>query len=130
MRHDGRVTQQRHVYVLHGAELEQDQSITVLGDAHPILRFDLALVEYLKADLGSVLAGMLLGAIGAFIIDRRLVAAASTALIGAALAFIGLIHAPQLGWAAAPAVSLGYVAFAVICFVVLLQPKDKHTAAG
>ena len=69
VRHDGRVTQQRHVYVLHGAELEQDQSITVLGDAHPILRFDLALVidasgsmadelEYLKADLGSVLAGI------------------------------------------------------------------------
>jgi AGZA family xanthine/uracil permease-like MFS transporter len=79
---------------------------------------------------GSVLAGMLLGAIGAFIIDRRLLAAGLTALIGAALAFIGLIHAPQLGWAAAPVVSLGYVFFAAICFVLLLQTRDKGTTTS
>jgi adenine/guanine/hypoxanthine permease len=47
---------------------------------------------------GSVLAGMVLGAMAAFIIERRLVAAAVTALFGAALAFIGLIHARHLGW--------------------------------
>src|SRR5262249_57499134 len=39
---------------------------------------------------GSVLAGMVLGAVAAFIIDKRLKTAAFTAFIGAALSYIGL----------------------------------------
>ena len=72
---------------------------------------------------GSVLAGMVLGAMAAFVIERKLVAAAVTALLGAALAFIGLIHASHLGWAASPLVALGYVFFAVVCLAVALQYK-------
>jgi AGZA family xanthine/uracil permease-like MFS transporter len=73
---------------------------------------------------GSVLAGMVLGAMAAFIIERRLVIAAVTAFLGAALAWIGLIHASQLGWGASPVVALGYVIFAVICLAVAAQaPK-------
>jgi adenine/guanine/hypoxanthine permease len=75
---------------------------------------------------GSVLAGMLLGAMAAFIIDRRLVAAAITALFSAALAFIGLIHAHHLGWAASPVATIGYVFFAVTCLVVSLSSKEAH----
>ena len=70
---------------------------------------------------GSVLAGMVLGAMAVFIIDRRLGAAAVTAGIGAALAFIGLIHATHLGWAASPTVALGYAMFALVCLVVRAQ---------
>jgi AGZA family xanthine/uracil permease-like MFS transporter len=73
---------------------------------------------------GSVLAGMVLGATAAFIIERKLVAAAVTAFIGAGLSYIGLIHASQLGWGASPAVALGYVMFAVICLGVSMQAKD------
>src|SRR6267142_3683414 len=51
---------------------------------------------------GSVLAGMVLGAMAAFIIDRKLTHAAVTAFIGAALSFIGLIHGPALGWMVSP----------------------------
>jgi AGZA family xanthine/uracil permease-like MFS transporter len=61
----------------------------------------------------------------AFIIERRLVIAAVTAFLGAALAWIGLIHASQLGWGASPVVALGYVIFAVICLAVAAQaPKE------
>jgi adenine/guanine/hypoxanthine permease len=67
---------------------------------------------------GSVLAGMVLGAIAAFIVDKKMAAAAVTAGLGAVLAFIGLIHSSKLGWAAAPDVALGYALFAVVCLSI------------
>jgi AGZA family xanthine/uracil permease-like MFS transporter len=63
---------------------------------------------------GSVLVGIILGAIAAFVIDRRLIAATVTALIGAALSFVGLINALEVGWNASPQVTLGYLAFAAV----------------
>jgi AGZA family xanthine/uracil permease-like MFS transporter len=74
---------------------------------------------------GSVLAGMVLGAIAAFIIERRLVAAAITAFIGAALSYIGLIHGTQLGWGASPVVALGYALFALVCLGVWMQQRAE-----
>ena len=64
---------------------------------------------------GSVLAGMVLGAMAVFIIDRRLKVAAVWAFVGAILSYIGLIHGEQLGWAVSPTVALGYVFFGVTC---------------
>jgi len=78
---------------------------------------------------GSVLAGMVLGATAAFIIERRLVSAAVTAFIGAGLSYIGLIHGSQLGWGASPVVALGYAVFAVVCLAVSFQAKDGEQAA-
>ena len=46
---------------------------------------------------GAVLAGMMLGAIAVFIIDRDFDRAAVYALAGAVLAFFGFIHGAQLG---------------------------------
>jgi AGZA family xanthine/uracil permease-like MFS transporter len=77
---------------------------------------------------GSVLAGMVLGAIAVFIIDNKLTTAAAAALIGAALSFIGLIHAATLGWAASPTVALGYLLFAVICAAMALQQRNAKPA--
>ncbi len=57
---------------------------------------------------GAILAGMVLGAIGALIIDRRFEMAAGYCFFGAGLAFIGLIHGPKVGWAISPKVALGY----------------------
>ena len=79
---------------------------------------------------GSVLAGMVLGAIAAFVIDRRLVAAAVTAFVGAALAFVGLIHASHLGWGAAPGVSLGFILFGLVCLSVLAQSQQETGTDG
>jgi AGZA family xanthine/uracil permease-like MFS transporter len=66
---------------------------------------------------GSVLAGMVLGSMAAFIIDHKLRHAAAAAFIGAALAYVGLIHAPQLMWGASPLVALGYAMFGALCLV-------------
>jgi len=73
---------------------------------------------------GSVLAGMVLGAMAAFIIERQLIRAAVTAFVGAALAWIGLIHGAQLGWGAAPAVALGYALFGMVCLVAGRQQSQ------
>jgi AGZA family xanthine/uracil permease-like MFS transporter len=72
---------------------------------------------------GSVLAGMVLGAFAAFIIDRQLGRAAATAFIGAGLAFFGLIHGAKLAWAASPAVALGYVLMGIVCLLMARQAK-------
>jgi AGZA family xanthine/uracil permease-like MFS transporter len=67
---------------------------------------------------GAVLAGLVLGAMAAFIIDRQFKMAAMYAFAGAVLAFFGFIHGAQLGWAMSPMVALGYALFGVICLAV------------
>src|ERR1700742_442045 len=61
---------------------------------------------------GAILAGMVLGAIVAFMIDKKFLWAAGYSLAGAALSFIGLIHGEQVKWAAEPQVALGYLLMA------------------
>lgn len=67
---------------------------------------------------GAVLAGLVLGAMAAFIIDRQFRMAAMWAFAGAALAFFGFIHGETLGWAMAPLVALGYVLFGAVCLIL------------
>lgn len=71
---------------------------------------------------GAVLVGLLLGAIVTFLVEKKFAYAALGAGVGAALSFIGLIHAPQVGWAAAPQVALGYVLFAAVCLAYAKLP--------
>jgi AGZA family xanthine/uracil permease-like MFS transporter len=63
---------------------------------------------------GAVLVGIVLGAIACFVIDRRMFAAAITAAIGAALSFVGLINAFEVGLNASPGVTLGYLLLAAL----------------
>ncbi|HSD54668.1 MAG TPA: hypothetical protein VLC47_10905 [Burkholderiales bacterium] len=70
---------------------------------------------------GAVLAGLVLGAMAAFIIDRQFKMAAMYAFAGAVLAFFGFIHGAQLGWAMSPLVALGYALFGAICLAVSTQ---------
>ena len=67
---------------------------------------------------GAVLAGLVLGALAAFIIDRRFKSAAMWAFAGALLSFFGFIHGETLGWAQQPLVALSYALFGAICLVV------------
>jgi AGZA family xanthine/uracil permease-like MFS transporter len=69
---------------------------------------------------GAILAGLLLGAIVAFIIDKRLVSAAAFAGVAAVLSFVGLIHAPKVGWNANGPVSLGYLGMAAVLLLFAL----------
>ncbi len=66
---------------------------------------------------GAVLAGLVLGAIAAFIIDSEFKKAGVYALAGAILSYFGFIHGVQLGIGASPAVALGYLLLAGICFI-------------
>ena len=55
---------------------------------------------------GATLAGIILGAVTVFIIERQLEKAAAFALAGAILTFFGLIHAEDLGIGQSPLVAL------------------------
>jgi len=59
---------------------------------------------------GAILAGMVLGAIAAFVIDRDFKSATIYALAGAGLSLIGFIHGTQLGITSATSqIALGYL---------------------
>ena len=64
---------------------------------------------------GAILAGLVLGSIVAFIIDRAFTRAAAYCFIGAVLSFVGLIHGVQVAWNAGGQVALGYLFFGLVC---------------
>lgn len=63
---------------------------------------------------GAILAGLVLGSIVAFIIDRNFLGTAAYCLAGAALGSVGLIHAEQVGWNVGGQVALGYLFAGVV----------------
>jgi AGZA family xanthine/uracil permease-like MFS transporter len=65
---------------------------------------------------GATLAGIILGAVTVFIIERQLEKAASFALAGALLTFFGFIHGEEIGVAQSPVVALGYLGVAAMLF--------------
>jgi AGZA family xanthine/uracil permease-like MFS transporter len=75
---------------------------------------------------GAILAGLFLGAIVAFIIDKKLIHAAAFATIAAALSFVGLIHAPKVGWNADGPVALGYLGMAVVLLLFALSKPEPR----
>jgi AGZA family xanthine/uracil permease-like MFS transporter len=64
---------------------------------------------------GAIIGGMVLGAVGAFLIDRHYMSAAGYAVAAAILSFFGFIHGAQLGWAQQPLIALGYLLLAAVC---------------
>jgi len=78
---------------------------------------------------GAILAGLVLGAIVTFIIDRRFVSAAIFALAGSVLSFVGLIHAEKVQWNANGQVALGYLFVGLICLAFAAThpaPRDAE----
>jgi adenine/guanine/hypoxanthine permease len=63
---------------------------------------------------GAILAGLILGAIGVFIIDRQFIRASVFAMAGAVLTFFGFIHGEKIGFGQSPVVALSYLAVAVV----------------
>ncbi|CAJ64924.1 MULTISPECIES: hypothetical protein [Frankia] len=76
---------------------------------------------------GAVLAGLVLGSIVAFIIDKRFVSAAIASALGAVLSFVGLIHAEKVEWdAGGGQVALGYLFLTVVCVAwALTRPAPR-----
>ncbi len=77
---------------------------------------------------GAILAGLVLGAIVAFIIDKRFVSAAVYCFIGAALGFIGLIHAEQVGWDVGGQIALGYAFAGIILLGFAFATRGEDPA--
>jgi len=67
---------------------------------------------------GAILTGLVLGAIGAFIIDRKLLAAAAFAAAGAVLTFFGFMHGEAVGVAVTPTVAVAYGVVAAFFFAL------------
>ncbi|RZU53590.1 AGZA family xanthine/uracil permease-like MFS transporter [Krasilnikovia cinnamomea] len=79
---------------------------------------------------GAILAGLVLGAIVAFIIDKRFWQAAIFSGAGAVLTFVGLIHAEKVQWNADGPVTLGYLFLAVVCVLFALgKPAPRQPDA-
>jgi AGZA family xanthine/uracil permease-like MFS transporter len=65
---------------------------------------------------GAVLAGMVLGAIAVFMIDRRFVHAAIACAVAGLLTLVGLIHGEEVVWfTSEPRIALGYGFAGLVC---------------
>ena len=71
---------------------------------------------------GGTLAGLMLGAIAAFIIDRKFDRAGLYAVAAAVLAFFGFINGTSLAFANSAPVALGYLLIAAICLGLSRYP--------
>ena len=76
---------------------------------------------------GATLAGIVLGAIVTFVLERKLYTSAYWALAGAALSFIGLLHADEVKWAASPKVALGYVLLAAVLAAIGFITRNQES---
>lgn len=74
---------------------------------------------------GAILAGLIIGAIAVFLIDHKPKMAAAYALAGAILSYFGFIHGPQVGIGVSPAVALGYLLMAALCFSFSYLPVEN-----
>ncbi len=79
---------------------------------------------------GAILAGMVLGAIVAFIIDKKFLPAAIYCFVGAALGFVGLIHAESVGWNVGGQIALGYLFAGIILLVFAYTTRATPVADG
>src|ERR1700738_335263 len=71
---------------------------------------------------GSILTGLVLGAIGVFVIDRRFTEASAFAAAGAVLTFFGFMHGESIGLAVTPTVAVAYAIVAVFLFGLSRAP--------
>ena len=65
---------------------------------------------------GSILAGLILGAVATFIIDRNFAKAAAFAAAGAVMTFFGFMHGEAIGINRTPGVAVAYLAVAAILY--------------
>jgi AGZA family xanthine/uracil permease-like MFS transporter len=89
----------------------------------PLQQADVWAAGAFALEQGQIIAAMLLAAMLVYVIERRLLAAAGTALAAAALSWVGLMHAwrftladtvLQPGWGSGREWALGYLAMALV----------------
>jgi AGZA family xanthine/uracil permease-like MFS transporter len=106
------------------AKVQIDGALTAAGTSAAAVGLDkLGQVGVLYHGLellagGAILTGMILGAVGAFIVDKKYQEAAAFALAGAVLTFFGFMHGESVGWAVTPAVAAAYALAAGFLFAL------------
>ena len=80
---------------------------------------------------GSILGGLMLGAIGAFIIDRAFGKAAGFAAAAAGLTFFGFMHGEAIGINQSPLVTVAYLGVAGVLvgcakFATVSAAQEEH----
>jgi AGZA family xanthine/uracil permease-like MFS transporter len=79
---------------------------------------------------GSILAGLILGAIGVFVIERDFTKASAFALAGAAMTYFGFMHGEAVGigggFGVTPAVALAYAVVAAGLFALGRLGLSEH----
>lgn len=82
---------------------------------------------------GAILGGLILGAIGVFVIERDFEKASAFALVGAILTYFGFMHGEAVGigggFGVTPAVALAYAAMAAGLFAASKLGAGEHYAA-
>ena len=71
---------------------------------------------------GAILTGLVLAAIGVFIIEKKFAHAAAFAATGAVLTFFGFMHGEAVGIAVTPTVAVAYAIVAVFLFALSRYP--------
>jgi len=124
------------------AKTQIDGALDAAGTSAPQVGFDKLAghgVIYHGLELfggGGTLTGLMLGAMAAFIIDRRFERAAIYATGAAILAYFGIINGTALGIGNSMGVALGYAIIAAICLGFFFQtepieiPEDAVAEPG
>jgi AGZA family xanthine/uracil permease-like MFS transporter len=71
---------------------------------------------------GAILGGLVLGAIGVFIIEREFTKAAAFAFAGSVLTFFGFMHGEAIGVAQTPLVACGYLGVGIVLMLCARAP--------
>jgi adenine/guanine/hypoxanthine permease len=79
---------------------------------------------------GAILTGLVLAAIGAFIIDKKFVNASAFALAGAVLTFFGFMHGQAVGIAVSPTLAVAYAIVAGFLFALTRYPALAPALTG
>ena len=80
---------------------------------------------------GSILAGLMLGAISVFVIDRKFMKASAFAFAGSILTFFGFMHGEKIGIGESPVVALSYLIVSIVMAgcakFAVVAPKPAET---
>src|SRR5262245_63292819 len=107
-------------------KMQMDGALTAAGTSAAAVGFDkLAQVGVLYRGLevlgsGAILTGLVLAAVGVFVIERKFMEAAAFAAAGAVFSFFGLMHSESVGLAVTPTIAIGYAIVAVFLLALSL----------
>ena len=117
-------------------KLQIDNALGAAGTSAAAVGFDkLGQVGVLYEGLsimagGAIISGLMLGAIGVFIIERKLLQAAIFSFASAVFTFFGFMHGESIGIAESPVLACAYLAIAAVMLGMhyLAHAEEKPAA--